>query len=492
MFVQRYYEKPYGLGSPDSFCSFLTLIIGRKYVIGNNYDEIPNFIEIIRFERVKKALTLLFYGITMVMSLNAQHLDFAYSDLAEAKSVAKESDKLIFVDIYADWCGPCKAMEQSIFTKAEVGDYFNEYFLNLKIDSETAKGRELVIEYAIKEYPTYLFLNKHGEIVYKIVGFHSVNNLLHEATKAEKSKKEFVSLRKLDLAYENGNQDSGFLYTYLKRKSFEQGTQPTILDRYLSVVPENEIKTEKVLSLISDNVNSVSSKGFAILSESLSRFMMMTESQQKAILRGIAHSKKMTFREAVTKKDDVLFEVLIDAVHNTSYSMEAAFAEERQFRYDYAKLTRNFKHFKIIAEEEANQILLNSPKDFEQQTALTIKEFERSAEEKGISSSSGQYKMMREGLEKGASKSASFQLNEFARVYYELAEEDIDIKNAIKWSAYSIKLAETPANWETYAFLLKKSGRKKDAKKAMKQAVKLAKQEGIETESFKKKYQKIK
>jgi hypothetical protein len=383
-------------------------------------------------------------------------------------------------------------MEQSIFTKPEVIAFFNEHFLNLKIDSETEKGIELVLEYAIKEYPSYLFLNQDGEIVYKIVGFQSTNNLIHEATKAEKSKKEFVPLKSLDLAYENGNRESVFLYSYLKRKSFEQGNQPSILDHFLAVVPENEMKTEKVLSLISDNVNSVSSIGFAILSESLSQFMIMTESQQKAILRGISHAKKMTFREAVKKKDDELFEVLIDAVHATSYSMETAFAEERQFRYDYAKLTRNFKHFKIITEDEAGKIMLNSPKDFEQQTALTIKEFERAAEEKGISSSSGQYKMMLEGLKDGASKSASFQLNEFARVYHELATEEIDLKNATKWSAYSIKLSETPANWETYAFILKKVGRKKDSKKALKQAVKLAKKTGLDTESYKMSYQKIK
>jgi thiol-disulfide isomerase/thioredoxin len=445
-----------------------------------------------RFENVKYKLLSIIYSLSFLLTAHAQGIAFQYDDLVHAKGAAKQTEKLIFVDIFANWCGPCKAMESSVFKNPEVADLFNVKFLNFKIESDSPKGKELAISYAIKEYPTYLFLNHEGEIIHKIIGFHSPHKLLQEAVFAIREKERFISIKSLDAAYERGSYNSDFLYIYLKRKSFEQGSQPSLLDTYLSVVPKSELRTEKVLSLISDNVTSVSSKGFAILSESLSRFMQMTDSQQKAILRGISNSKRSTFREAVEKKDDELFDVLIDAVHATSYSMEAAFAEERQFRYDYAKLTKNFKHFKIIAQEEASQILLRTPEDFKMQSAETIKDFEENASEKGISSSSGQYKMMLEGLKDGASKSASFQLNEFAWGYYEMAIEVQDLKNAIKWSAYSIKLAETPANWETYAFLLKKVGRKNDAKKAIKQSVKLAKKSGIETESLKKAYQKNK
>lgn len=425
-------------------------------------------------------------------SAYAQSIDFKYASLAEAREVSKEGEKLVFVDFYADWCGPCKAMENTVFTKAEVGNVFNNDFINFKIDSDLEAGRELVRQYGIQEFPTYLFVNSEGEVVHKIIGFQSVRNLLMEAGKAKRKFEDFVPIKHLDSAYENGNDDVTFLYEYLKRKSYEEGSQPKVLAKYLEVVSESELQTEKVLSLISDNVTSVSSKGFYVLAESLTRFMKLTESQQKSVLRGISNSKKLTFKEAVENKDDELFNVLIDAVHATSYSMQAAFAEERQFRYDYAKLTRNFKHFKLIAQEEATQIMGRSLDDFQEHTKNTIEAFKATAKEKGISESSGRYQMMLAGLENGASKAASFQLNDFARGYYEMATDDMDFKNAITWSAFAIKLDETTANWETYAFLLKKVGRSRDAKKAMKQAMKMAKKNNLETDSLKEAFKNIK
>jgi thiol-disulfide isomerase/thioredoxin len=422
----------------------------------------------------------------------AQSIAFEFDDFEKAKEASAEKDELIFVNIYAEWCGPCRAMENSVFTQMEVAILFNSQFVNFRIDSDTPEGKALAKLYAIKEYPTYLFINHSGEIIHKVIGFHSSEKFLEEANATILKKERFVSIKTLDSTYQRGENNPEFLYSYLKRKSFEEGSQPSLLDSYLDVVPKSELKTEKVLAIISDNVTSVSSKGFYILSESLSRFMQMTEPQQKAILHGISNSKRMTFREAVEKKDDELFNVLIDAVHATSYSMEAAFAEERQFRYDYAKLTKNFKHFKIIAHEEASQIMMKTPEDFANQTAETFKDFKKAAAGKGISTSSGRYKMMLDGLKDVATKSASFQLNEFAWGYFDMASEEQDLKNAIKWSAYSIKLTENPANWETYAFLLKKIGRKKDAQKALKQAVRLGRKSGVETESIKKDYQKIK
>lgn len=421
-----------------------------------------------------------------------QGLQFPFKDMSTAMSEARASKKLVFLDVYAAWCGPCRAMETSIFSKPEVGNFFNATFSNIKVDSDVADGHSLALKYGLKEFPTYLFLSADGEIVHKIVGFHSSRRLLSEAEKANRKRADFISIKRLDAEFENGKREPEFLYNYLKRKSFEEGSQPFILDEYLEVVPENEIRTEKVLVLISDNASSVSSKGFDILSESLSRLFSMTTSQQKAILRGISNSKKCTFKTAVKEKDDELFNNLIDAVHTTAYSRQAAFAEERQFRYDYAKRTRNFKHFKIIAQEEASQIMTKSPEDFQEQTAMGIREFERTAEEKGISASSSRYKMVLADLENRASKAASFQLNDFARGYFEMAIDEIDLKNAIKWSAYSIKLEGSPANWETYSFLLKKVNRNRDAKKALKQAIKIAKRAGLETKRLKGIYLKIK
>lgn len=421
-----------------------------------------------------------------------QGLVFSEYKLDEAMKAAQNEDKLIFVDFYASWCGPCKAMESSVFSKDRVGEFYNRSFINLKILTDEKEGNALAKQYGVREFPTYMYLNEKGEIVYKTVGFQKEEKFLKEARFALREKKGFVSIEKLDSLYESGQRELEFLSDYLKRKYEVKGPQPEILTSYLEVLPRSQLLTEKALTLISDNVTTVSSEGFSILAESLYRFQAMTENQQKAVLSGIAQSKRYSFKEAVKKKDDELLNTLIEAVYATSYSREAALAEERQFRYDYAKLTENFKHFSVIAREEAERILHMSDSDFESKTLATIEDFKKNAELRNLSPSSGQYKMMMDGLENGAKKSASFQLAEFAWGYYQMTAEINELNQALRWSAYSIKLHETPANWETYAFLLKKVGRKRDAKRAMKQAVKLARKMGIESGTLKEAYTKIK
>ena len=57
---------------------------------------------------------------------------------------AMSEDKIIFIDCYADWCGPCKKLAAEVFTKNEVADFFNEHFINVKLDIEKDKDGEAV------------------------------------------------------------------------------------------------------------------------------------------------------------------------------------------------------------------------------------------------------------------------------------------------------------------------------------------------------------
>ena len=62
-------------------------------------------------------------------------IKFTEGSWSDIKSEAKKQNKLIFIDIYTTWCGPCKVMSEKVFTDAQVGGKFNETFINYKIDS---------------------------------------------------------------------------------------------------------------------------------------------------------------------------------------------------------------------------------------------------------------------------------------------------------------------------------------------------------------------
>ena len=50
---------------------------------------------------------------------------FFKGSLKDAKAKAKKENKLIFIDCYTTWCGPCKNMSKKTFVNKEVGEYYN-------------------------------------------------------------------------------------------------------------------------------------------------------------------------------------------------------------------------------------------------------------------------------------------------------------------------------------------------------------------------------
>ena len=77
---------------------------------------------------------------------------------------AKKEGKLVFVDFYATWCGPCKVMDKNVLSDKRVGDYFNENFISYKVDAD-GPGSHIAAIYEIKSLPTLLFLDSDGEVL---------------------------------------------------------------------------------------------------------------------------------------------------------------------------------------------------------------------------------------------------------------------------------------------------------------------------------------
>ncbi len=57
------------------------------------------------------------------------------SSLTEAFKLAKEQNKIVFVDYYNSECSVCKHLSELLETDAAVSDYYNKYFINYKLDT---------------------------------------------------------------------------------------------------------------------------------------------------------------------------------------------------------------------------------------------------------------------------------------------------------------------------------------------------------------------
>ncbi len=78
------------------------------------------------------------------------------SSFQEALNIAKQQDKILMVDVYTTWCGPCTYLAENIFPSAELND-LNEVMIGYKIDAEKGEGVSFASKWNVRAYPTMLF-----------------------------------------------------------------------------------------------------------------------------------------------------------------------------------------------------------------------------------------------------------------------------------------------------------------------------------------------
>jgi len=118
----------------------------------------------------------------------AAHTDYTFNfytgTFDQALKEAVKKKKIVFVDAYTSWCGPCKMMNNSTFKDKAAGEYFNANLISMKIDMEKEEGPAFAMKYGVRAYPTLLFINPKGEVVHKVLGYRDGAVLMEEAKKA--------------------------------------------------------------------------------------------------------------------------------------------------------------------------------------------------------------------------------------------------------------------------------------------------------------------
>lgn len=111
---------------------------------------------------------------------NREGIQFQDLTFEEALKKADQEGKKVFMDCYTVWCGPCKMMNNQVFTQKIVGDYFKTHFIALKVDMEKGEGIELRKKFNVEAFPTMFVLDGKGNIVGKLRGARDADTLLKE------------------------------------------------------------------------------------------------------------------------------------------------------------------------------------------------------------------------------------------------------------------------------------------------------------------------
>jgi thiol:disulfide interchange protein len=109
-----------------------------------------------------------------------------FQKLTEDKAIAKAKaeNKIVMIDFYAEWCDPCKAMENETFSQAKVRDFLKEHMIAIRVNIDN--NVELARKYKVRSIPCIVFVDGKGNEVGRFVGYRDADEFLSESREALK------------------------------------------------------------------------------------------------------------------------------------------------------------------------------------------------------------------------------------------------------------------------------------------------------------------
>src|SRR5210317_2554558 len=141
---------------------------------------------------MKNAIFFTFFFLLGFSNVFAQNIE--WMTLAEAMEAQKKEPKKIFMDVYTDWCGPCKLLDKNTFQNPDVSNYIRTHYYAVKFNAEgqeeinffdqtftnpnydpNRKGRNATHQFTqflgVKGYPTMVFFSEDGDPIMPLVGY---------------------------------------------------------------------------------------------------------------------------------------------------------------------------------------------------------------------------------------------------------------------------------------------------------------------------------
>ncbi|MEC3876980.1 thioredoxin family protein [Chryseobacterium salviniae] len=356
----------------------------------------------------------------------AQGIKFEDTNFRTILAKAKKENKLVFIDAYASWCGPCKLMVKNVFPQKAVGDYYNSHFVNAKIDMEKGEGVELAKKYNVKAFPTYLFVDGNGEVVHRTLGYVEENDFIQFAKDAGDPNKRLGALKQ---KFENGEKDPEFLKNLAGLTMYNDAEfAARVMDRYFS--GKTELDREDIQMLLS-------------ATQSTDSPLYKTFLAKKAEITKILPAERY---EAFDKN------IKVNTAIRKAYNAETKKWNDGAFMVETQKFLTKDEAERILKRAKASRALKD--KDIDTYEKTTIE------------------------LYKDPSASSSEELNSIAWNFFENVTSKSSLEKAVTWAQESVKKSENYVNTDTLANLYNKIGDKKNAKLWAEKSIELAKKSG--------------
>ena len=373
---------------------------------------------------------------TSAVLFSQESIQFEKDNFAKILEKAKKQNKLIFLDAYASWCGPCKMMDKNIFTKNSVKEYYNAHFINAKIDMDKGEGVTIAKKYNVRAYPTYLFINGKGEVVHKAVGYFEENQFLDLGKNAQNPNNNIEAIKK---RFDEGESNPEFLKNIINTNySSDYDFAKKASERYFNTKKNPDISKDEVGIL-----------------------MFFTQSPNDANYQYFIKNKNEIIK--ILPEDKYLLfdnQVKLSGIIKNAIDFDKKIIKEEYFITESSK---------IVGKEEATKALNKLKLNFYLKEKKYT-EYEKTALE----------------YYKNPALFDANELNSVAWNFFQKIDRPESLNIALEWAKESIKKEQASHNTDTLANLYHKLGDKTNAILWAEKSIELAKAKGEEFEETQK------
>lgn len=385
--------------------------------------------------RILSILIVLFF---LFSNLKSEEIKFVPGSWNMIVKQAGEKNKYIFVDAYTDWCGWCKVMDKQTFTDKKIIDFINQNFIPVRFEMETGFGKTLAMKYRVNGFPSYLFFNPQGKLVYQTVGFQKPDVFIKALNESLDPKTQFN--------YKGISDIIELQFPEFYKAAFNKNGSPekkfadsATVEKYL--LNESDLFSEVNWSVMYRFGYEASNRINDFFIKNIDKYRdLYGESEVNEKLFSIIYKQ---LEIAINKKsEDKLSEVLamID-----KYSTKNNEGNKLYYRSVFYEKTENWPKLAEIIEDEVAKGKLDANR-----------------------------------------------INEYCWTIYQKADDKKIIEKALKWMKPVITKQPEYANLDTYAALLYKAKKYTEAKKYAAKAIEMGKEKKENVEATEKLLQEIK
>jgi thioredoxin-related protein len=220
---------------------------------------------------MKKLSLILLLSFSFMLHGTAQNetINFETGTFDDILQKAQKENKLIMLDAYTTWCGPCKWMSKNVFTDKKVADFYNTHFINAKFDMEKGEGIDIKKRYEVRAYPTILFINGEGEKVHVGVGSSKPKQFIKLGQTAKNPEGNLAYYQSV---YDKKKADPEFLVRYFHLLKRAYIPYEEMLNSYWETQEVKDLIEKENWELFKNFVKDTDTKEFKYLRENKALF----------------------------------------------------------------------------------------------------------------------------------------------------------------------------------------------------------------------------